>query len=97
MLLLQLEFRSIFDGDDAFVGGDEPGQHVEKGGLAGAGTAGHYDVQLCIGAGFHQLDRLGGDRAAFDQALGGQHALEELSDRDRGSFERERRDNHVHT
>ena len=46
VVLVELELLGVLDGDDALVAGDERRQHVEHRRLAGAGTAGHDDVQL---------------------------------------------------
>ena len=51
VVLLQLQFGGVFDGDDAFVCGNEGGQNVEQGGLAGARAAGDDDVQPGLDAG----------------------------------------------
>ena len=45
VLLVQLELGGVLDRDDALVVGDERRQHVERGRLAGAGTAGDHDVE----------------------------------------------------
>ena len=47
--LLELELGGVLDRDDALAVGDERRQHVEVGGLAGAGAAGHEDVELARG------------------------------------------------
>ena len=46
VLLLELEFGGVLDGDDALAVRDQPGEGVEQGGLAGAGAAGDDDVEL---------------------------------------------------
>ena len=48
MALLELQFRRVFDGDDALFLGDEARERVQHGGLAGAGSAGdqHRDLAL---------------------------------------------------
>ncbi len=45
MALLEPEFGGVLDGDDAFAVGDQAGEGVEQGGLAGAGGAGDDDVE----------------------------------------------------
>src|SRR5919201_1010469 len=45
VLLAELELGRVLDRDDALVGGDEAGEHVEGRGLAGAGAARYHDVQ----------------------------------------------------
>ena len=45
VLLLELEFGGVLDGDDALVLRDQPGEGVEQRGLAGARGAGDDDVE----------------------------------------------------
>jgi len=45
VLLLQLQLRRVLDRDDALVGRDEPGEHVEQRRLAAARPAGDHDVE----------------------------------------------------
>jgi len=44
MALVQLKLSRVLDGDDALIGRDEAGEHVEQRGLAGAGPAGDDDI-----------------------------------------------------
>ena len=55
VLLLQLQFHGVFNGDDAFVVGNERGKNVEQCGFSRAGTAGDDDVQACLDTGVEQL------------------------------------------
>ena len=51
MRLLKAELGGIFDGDDAFIGGDEGRKYIQRGRLTGAGTAADHDVQLRLDTG----------------------------------------------
>ena len=57
VVLVQLELGGVLDRDDALVAGDERREHVERGRLAGAGAAGHDDVELAAHAGGEELAR----------------------------------------
>ena len=60
VVLVQLQLGRVLDGDDALVGRQELGQHVERGGLAGAGTAGDEHVQPAAHTGGEEVGhRLG--------------------------------------
>ncbi|MCY1516461.1 hypothetical protein D9M68_510940 [compost metagenome] len=81
MGLLQLQFGRVFDGDDAFVMRDETGQHIEHGGLAGAGTARDQHIQTPAHDRLeHQRD---GRRQGthLDQAFAAQEIDREATDR----------------
>src|SRR6185312_11273115 len=55
VLLLQLELGRVLHRDDALVGGDGRREHVQGGGLTGAGTARDQDVQLAAYARLQEL------------------------------------------
>ncbi|GGG92208.1 hypothetical protein GCM10011577_13590 [Pseudarthrobacter polychromogenes] len=80
VLLLDLQFHGVLDGHDPLVRGQEGGQHVEKGGFAGAGTAGDDDVELGFDAGVEQLGHLGGEGAEVDQVADSEGDLAEFTD-----------------
>ena len=65
VLLPQLQFGRVFDGDDALVFRNELGEHVEQRGLAGAGTARNDDVQARLHAGLQQLEHALGHASDF--------------------------------
>ena len=46
VFLLELQFGRVFDGDDAVGIRNVAGEHVQQGGLSGAGSARDQDVQL---------------------------------------------------
>ena len=95
VLLLELQLDGVLDGDDALVVGDEGGQHVEQGGLAGAGAAGDDDVQLRLDAGVQQLGHLRGERAELDEVADASAGPCELADGERGAVDGQRRDDGV--
>ncbi len=51
VILLQLQLDGVLDRDDALAVGDERRQHVQQRRLAGAGAAGHDDVEPRLDAG----------------------------------------------
>ena len=59
VLLAQLQLGGVLDGDDALVVRDERRQHVEQGGLAGAGAARDDDVQPRLDTGAQEVEHLG--------------------------------------
>ena len=59
VLLVELELLGVLDGHDALVGGDERRQHVERGRLTGAGTAGDDHVEPTDDAGLQEAGRRG--------------------------------------
>lgn len=54
--LLQLQFRGVFDCDDAFLVGYITGEHVEKRGLARARPARDHHIQACGHCGLQQAE-----------------------------------------
>ena len=55
VILVELQFGRVFDGDDAFAIGDEGGQHVEQRGFTGAGAARDQNVEPRFHAAVQQL------------------------------------------
>ena len=94
--LVELELLGVLDGDDALAVRDERRQDVEERGLAGAGAAGHEDVELALDAGAEEPDaaRVEGPEA---HEVGGHEGLAgELPDGEERAVDRERRDDGVH-
>ncbi len=87
VFLVQLQFGGVLDGDDALLVGNEARQHVEQGGLAGAGAARDQEVHP---AG-HGRGEQGGDgfghRAHRDQIAHRERILGELADGEDRSVE----------
>ena len=69
---LQLQLRSVLDGDDALLVGDERGQHVERRRLAGTGAAGEEDVEPRLDTGLEEVEHLGRGGAEVDQVVDGE-------------------------
>ena len=61
--LVELELLGVLDGDDALAVRDERREHVEQRRLAGAGAAGHDDVELALDAGPQEADAARVERA----------------------------------
>ena len=70
----RLQFGGVFDGDDALFLGNEAGERVEHGGLAGAGTAGDHDVEPRLHAAAHEIQHAGGEGLVLEQVFGGENA-----------------------
>src|SRR5262249_44788836 len=60
--LLEAQFRSILDGNDALAFRNKSRKDVEKGGFAAAGAAGHQDVQPSAHARAEKIDHFHGQR-----------------------------------
>ena len=82
VLLLDLEFGGVFDGDDALIGRDEAGEHVEQRGFTGAGTAGDDDVQACADSAFEQVEHGGRKSAMANEVFRGERLGAETADGD---------------
>ena len=87
MLLLELQLHRVLDRDDPLVLRNERRQHVQQGGLSGAGPAGHDDVEPSLHAGVQQFRHLRGERAEGDQVADVERVLGELADGQRGTVE----------
>ena len=97
MTLAKLELHRVLDGDDALVVGDEARQQVEHRRLTGTGTTRDDDVQPAQHAGLEEVGGLAGERTLLDEVVDGELLLGELTNRERRSLHRERRDDGVHT
>ena len=95
VLLVQLELGGVLDGDDALVGGDERRDDVERGRLAGAGTAGDDDVAAAEHAGPQEVAHGRREGAEGDQVGVGERVLGELADGEHRAVERDGRDDGV--
>src|SRR6202171_2012777 len=95
MRLLQLKFRGVFAGDDAFVVLDELGEAVEQRGLAGAGTARDQYVAADAADDLQNLRALRRDRSELHQLVQGQFVFFEFADRQCGAIDRQRRNDGV--
>ncbi len=96
MLLVQLQFRRVLDGDDAFVDGDEPRADVEQRRLSSAGSARHQDVGAGEHAGLDEGCGFLGHRSEPDEIGDLVRVLAELSNRENWTVERNRRNGRVH-
>ncbi len=82
---MQLEFGGVLDGDDALVAGDEAGQDVEGGGLAGPGAAADQDVQPALDTGGEDVGDRAGEGAETDQVVDLEGVGGELADGQQGA------------
>ncbi len=92
--LLELEFGGVLDGDDALALGDEPGERVQQGRLAGARRPGDDHVELGPYERAEQRQHRLVQRAHADQFTQRVRARE-TPDGEGGAVEGERRDDHV--
>ena len=91
MLLVQLQLGRILDGDDALVDRDETRADVEKSRLAGTRATGHQDVRAREHACLDERGGFLGHGAEPDEVGNLIRVLAELSNRENGTVERDRR------
>ncbi len=82
VVLLQLQFRGVFDRDDAVGVGDEAGQRVEQRRFAGARAAGDDDVQPGLDGAFQEHHHFGREGLVVQQVLQLQRIGAEATNRD---------------
>ncbi len=80
VVLLQLEFGRILDGDDPFGVVDHPGQRVEERRLARAGAAGHDDVQAAARGDLKRRGELGRKASRIDESVEVENRAGKLAD-----------------
>src|SRR6202008_4002729 len=95
MLLLDLEFGGVFDGDDALVGRDEAGEHVEQRGLTGACTTRDDDIETGFDGALEQLHHGRRERAYAEEIFRAERRAAEAADGDERAVDRERRNDDV--
>ena len=93
--LAELELGGVLDGQDALVLGDERGQDVQAGRLAGARPARHEDVQARFDACPEEVEHLGRRRLEPDHVVDGDRPGRELPDGDDRTDQRQRLDDRV--
>ena len=96
VILVELEFLGVLDGDDAFLRRDERRQHVEHRRLARTGATGDDHVQLAHDAGLEEPGGVGVDRAVADQVVDLEGFAGELPDGEEGTLDGEGMDHRVH-
>src|ERR1035437_2425787 len=89
--LLELQFRRVFDGDDALFLRDEARQRVEHGGLAGAGSAGDQHGNLALHARRKEAQDAGSERLERHHFVLRDDVAAEPADAEAGAVERQRR------
>ena len=80
VVLLQLQFGRVLDGDDALVVRDEARQRVEQRRLAATRAAADDDVQPGLDARLHEHRHLGRERLVVEQVLQLQRVGAEAAD-----------------
>ena len=95
MLLPQLKFGRVLNGDDALVVRNIGRENVQKCGLAGPGAAGNDKIYPPDDAGSQKFGYLFVQAAKTDQVLFGKGILGEFSDSDRRPGQGQRRDDSV--
>ena len=95
MVLLQIQFGRVLDGDDPLAVRNVGGKRVKHGRLARAGAARNNDVERAMDARLEKHGHALGERPKGDQFLHRQRALAEFTDGDRRAVERQRRNDDV--
>src|SRR3954452_16970862 len=95
VLLTKLELGRVLDGHDPLVIRDERREHVQRGRLARAGTAGHEDVQAGLHARAEEVEHVGRGGAEPDEVVDRERRRRELPDGDDGADQRQGRDDRV--
>ena len=95
VLLVQLQLGRVFDGDDAILGRDEAGKHVQEGRFTGAGAARDDDVGLGQHTGLEEAEAGLVAGAEADQVFDLVGVLGELADGQQRTVDRERPDDGV--
>ena len=93
--LLELQFGRVFAGDHPLAGLDVVGQAIEQRRLARACAAGDHDVAAHAADDLQDLGARRRNRAEPHQLIERQLVLLELTDRQRGAVDGERRRDHV--
>ena len=97
VLLVQLQLGGVLDGDDAVFDRDEAGQHVQEGGLAGAGAARDDDVGLGEHGRLQEAEAGLVAAAEPDEVFDLEGVPRELANREQRAVQRERPDDRVDT
>ena len=97
VLLLELQFGGVFDGDDALDVGNVAGENVEQSGFAGAGAAGDEEIQSSLDHDGKQFEHGFGEGVILDHVAGGDGIASETADGEASAVEGERRNNGVDT
>jgi hypothetical protein len=95
VLLVELQLLRVLDGHDALVRRDERREHVERRGLAGAGTTRDDDVQATDDAGLEEPRGVRVQRAEADEIVDLVRVGGELSDGEVRAADREGMDDRV--
>ncbi len=97
VLLVQLKFRRVFDGDDALTLGDEARQHVEQRRLAGARASADQRIEAGAHAVLEELEHRPRQRPDGDEILGAQAFGRKTTDGEQRAVDGERRNDRVDT
>ena len=95
VLLTQLQFRRVLDGDDALAFGNKTRQHVQQRRLAGAGAAADEAVEACAHAVREEVEHRTGQRAQRHEILGLEPFGRKAANRDDRAVHRQRRNDRV--
>ena len=96
VLLVKLQLRSVLDGHDALIDRDESRADVEECRLTGTGTTGDQDVGSREHARLDEGGRFLGQCAESDEVGNLIRILAELTNREDGTVQRDRRNRRVH-
>ena len=95
VLLLELQFGGVFDGDDAVGVGNVSREHIQQSRLAGAGSAGDQNVQPAFHHGREQFQHRLGEGLVLDHLARGDRLASETADREAGAIDGQRRNDGV--
>ena len=95
VILLELQFGRVLDGDDPFGVVDHTGERVEQGGLARAGAARHDDVQAAARRDLKCRGELGRQASRVNESGEVENRAGKLADGEARPFQGERRDDDV--
>ena len=97
MVVVECQFGGVFDGHNAFAGGDKAGQCVEQRGLARAGAAADQNIAPRLHCHLQNAANIGTEGAKLHQLDGRKRVFAELADGDRGAVNGQRFDDDVDT
>ncbi len=95
VLLLELKFGGVFDGDDALRIRDVAGEDIEERGFPGAGAAGDEQIETALDHGGEQFEHLLGQGLILDHVARGNGIAAEAADGEACAVEGERRNDGV--
>jgi len=97
VVLMELEFLGVLDGDNTFITRNERRQHIEQCRLSGTGSTRDNDVELADNTGLKESRGMSVQRSEPDQVVNLKWIRRELSNRQKRSPNGQWRNHRVHT